>query len=80
MDRNAAIQVIVGLAMTYAEVAGGGENKETVIGVSVAALSVLGVSAEEMQHAVDTAPFISEKPAEEMSIEEMLTINFPPQA
>jgi hypothetical protein len=66
MDRNAAIQVLIGAVMGYVQ------NEKQVSGIDVSeinevaihALAVLGVDPAEMRHAIETATFISTNPEE----------------
>lgn len=71
MDRNSAIQVLVGLVMSYAQEKDG-DDRDAVIEVSMRAMMELGVDHLEIKHAMETAPFIQmPNPRED------LTIRFP---
>ncbi len=84
MDRNSAIQMLIGAVMGYIDAerrASGMDISELDI-VAMEAMIHLGVSPDEMRHAVETAPFLTPKePAEEEpeDLLKMLTIHFPPQ-
>lgn len=86
MDRNSAIQMLIGAVMGYIDAerrASGMDISELDI-VAMDALVHLGVSPDEMRYAVETAPFLTPKPQEEVREEpedllKMLTIRFPPQ-